>query len=728
MAFAWPDGEGAVARDAATNAFSAAKAALADAQNVATNRKAFLMSLVSELTLDEIWMLQERLAKLDLRTDIFARLPPELQLIVCECLGPADLGCCLLVSRLWRGSFLHESVRKGTAQRCFPSLLEYADAVWTKLALANPGHANGDNEDANRRNMGDLVDTIFTETARRYAMRSLGRFRRVFRHCLPPPLKVAQSATATTRVDITTGELTWLNQGRPIAKRQRERQEHTSHDHVENSLHAEDIFTKFSDFSLEAEIDEEEELSRDCTPYFHGPDYAYGHVAWQCLNNGATWFLVDDLRTGRRKPFRVPNDSRRGESYLLVGFGDELLVATCGISMLAWNFVTGEQQTKQLPAGMDTAQTLGKRICILAAGRVYVWTFGGLLAEADTTGLDKKHLEPDVDGRIPGFFILDPVNDGVFYLGDYELDVGQMGRDGVLRFHLHMFEDLKYQRTYSDHLDFYDFALPRYLIESAGRRNARGLYSLASWRVGPGAPGPMRSVSPHAVAGVASLAFNIYTKTFSLSFFSLPPASHAYGPEDLQPIRGHIWNDQLIAIMSHCDDAAKGRVQRAKPLLFAFDDEYSESARCSTVLPFSSVPLYTSSFDDGSTESVQEQGDNDTCGAEESTTIIPEFRKKVRFDELCPLDTPGRWLQDEVKWAEHQCRLRFALDIDIPPSKAAPHRPAHVKSHHILGDDDFLLFRHGNEYTIWSFCDDIVYDVPSAAADNPRSVEVPGPS
>ncbi|KAL1898923.1 hypothetical protein Sste5346_003334 [Sporothrix stenoceras] len=367
-------------------------------------------------------------------------------------------------------------------------------------------------------------------------------------------------------------------------------------------------------------------------------------------------------------------------------------------------------QEKLLPAQMDTVQTLGKRICILADGHVYLWQFGGMLREVDMTGLDEKYLQPDVDGRLPSYFILDPVNEDVFYLGNFELDVGQMGRNGKLGFHLHMFDGLRYKETFSDYIHFDNYAFPLCLIEATVRRDARGLYSLASWRAGSGAPGPTRSVSPTEVVGVASLAFNIYTKTFSLSFWNLPPATPAYGRESSQLIRIHIWNDQLITIVDRYRDAPQGKVRRAKPLLFAFDDEYSEAARCSAARPFSEVPLYTSKLDDEDSTENEDNNNNNFPSPPSDTHIKPELRQKVRFDELTP-NSPGQWLQDDDDWTKNKCLLRFALDVDSSPSRADPYRPAHIGSYFMQGDDDFFVFRHGNEYTIWSFRDDIVHSV-----------------
>ncbi|CAK7232846.1 hypothetical protein SEUCBS140593_008401 [Sporothrix eucalyptigena] len=729
MADARPGGDDAVARDATTavaapavgRASSSPRAAVIDAAAIVTTRKAYLLSLVPKLTLDEIWMLQESLSKLDLRTDIFARLPPELQFMVAECLGPADLGCCLHVSCMWRSSFLHESMRKELARRCFPSLLEYVDAVRTQMAKSAPEDTSSD-EDANRRDLNDHIDLIFAETARKYALRALGRFRYVFRHCGNPPLTVAQKVLGKPASEITVRDSTWLDQGRPAKRRRQRRHKALSRDPGQQYRipirpqwqppRTYGVFTSNMEPASESESEEEELEMDDHTPSFMSTEYTHGRIAWQCLNSSSTWFLVDDLRDGRRIPLQVPNDHRRGESFLLAGFGDELLVAASSNRMLAWNFNTGEQQIKQLPSQMDTMQTLGKRICILAAGRVYVWTFGGILQDADMTGIDEKHLQPDVDGRLPSYFILDPVNDGVFYLGNFELDVGQMGRNGVLTFHLHMFEDLKYKETFSDHINFDNYAFPLCLIEATVRRNARGLYSLASWRAGSGAPGPTRHVSTSEVEGVASLAFNIYTKTFSLSFFNLPPVTPAYGRENTQLIQIHIWNDQLITIVDRYRDAPQGKVRRAQPLLFAFDDEYSEAARCSAARPFSAVPLYTSTLRQGEDRGADGGLYVDNMPGTAETHILPEFRQMVGFDELSP-DAPGQWLQDDDDWAKNKCLLRFALDLDTSPSRTDPYRPAHIGSYFMQGDDDFFVFRHGNEYTVWSFRDDIVHRVPS---------------
>lgn len=372
MADDQPAGDGAAAENDSKPPVATTSTSMAniDSQAIATNRKAYLLSLVPDLTLDEIWMLQERLAKLDLRTDIFARLPPELRIMVADCLGPSDLGCCLHVSCMWRGSFLHESLRKDLARRCFPSLLEYVDAVRLEMAKKDKRDkkedADGTTEKGKGRETDESsastedqinkahnahIDLIFAETARKYALRALGRFRYVFRHCRNPPFAVAEKAAekiaGKPTSDVTASETTWLDQGRPLTRRKNKRR--MGHQELEQRYGQQypgasqygwqpprphDLFQNRMDPTLEPDSDEDEEEEADVLS-FHGTEYAYGRLAWQCLRDDEndTWFLVDDLRDGRRLPLCVPNDHRRGGSFLLVGFGDEILMAASGNRM-----------------------------------------------------------------------------------------------------------------------------------------------------------------------------------------------------------------------------------------------------------------------------------------------------------------------------------------------------------------------------------------------------------
>lgn len=235
-------------------------------------RKAFLLGLVPRLSLNEIWMLQAQLAGLDLRADVFGRLPPELQIMVADQLGPVDLGCCLDVSPAWRQAFLHESVRRGQARRCFPALLEYTSAV----EQADPDPLQ--------------VDRIFTDTARKYAARARGRFRVALRH-LPRP---SMAVLADEGDEQQQQAWSWRTQ------KQKQKQ-------------------------WPAEKAVPVQTTQDDAG-FDGPEYAHGRLFWQLYHGNTAHILVDDLRSGRRRHLAVRDDIVRGERFMMCSFGDEMVV------------------------------------------------------------------------------------------------------------------------------------------------------------------------------------------------------------------------------------------------------------------------------------------------------------------------------------------------------------------------------------------------------------------
>ncbi|EFX06689.1 hypothetical protein CMQ_7010 [Grosmannia clavigera kw1407] len=581
------------------------------------DRKSFLTGLVAGLSLNEIWMLQAQLARLDLRTDVFGRLPPELQILVADQLGPADLGCCLDVSPAWRQAFLHESVRRGQARRCFPGLLEYASAVEQADASA------------------EQVDRAFADTARKYAARARGRFRAALRHVPQPKAAVL------------------------------------------------------------ADMD-------DAT--FDGPEYAYGRLFWQLYHDSTTHIRVDDLRSGRRQHFAVKDDIVRGERFMQSSFGDELVaIAFSGTRLLAWNFRTGEQHSKQMPAQIDVTATVGRRVCVLSQGNIYEWEVGGKMREVDLTGLDGRHRLPDLDGRLPSFFLLDPVRPDVFFRGNFVVEMAENGGGGgpamatgtagtgTLCFYVHEFRGRRFAQTFAYRLPFVGYAFPSSLIDTTVRRDTRGSFSLASWRVsgslsGSEAEGAQPAWTAASVRGVGSLSFNVYTRTFALSFFRLPPLAPSLGRDRPTALRVHLWDDQLLTLIDrHREAHGGGKMRKADPMLFAFDDAYSEAAACSPPPPFSAVPVYAA---------------EDHTGHSGQPRL--ESRRLTHFEP--EPSRSGSWCVDDADWAKNGCLLRYILDLDTQP--VTPDKPAHIGDYHIMGDDDFVVAVHHGEHTVWIFCAD----------------------
>ena len=297
-----------------------------DSEAIATNRKKYLLDLVPGLSLDEIWMLQKRLASLDLRTDIFSRLPPELQMLVADDLGPSDLGCCLQVSSKWRDALLHESMLKKLARRCFPSLLEYIDVVHKNEARTAAVTESS--------SLDKLVASMFTDAAKKYAMRAQGRFSYVFRHCRDPPARLVSESRVVEATGVNNDRsrkplgnpLTWLSTERAASDRPKRHAPITVPRYP--PLPAPDLLANGEEDIWSSDDGDDSKLET-----YMGPDYAHGRMAWQCISGAYASFIVDDLRTGKRSVFNVRNSTVRGQSYLLCALGDQLLILSAGTSL-----------------------------------------------------------------------------------------------------------------------------------------------------------------------------------------------------------------------------------------------------------------------------------------------------------------------------------------------------------------------------------------------------------
>lgn len=648
------------------------------------NRKKYLLDLVSDLSLDEIWMLQKRLAGLDLRTDIFSRLPPELQILIADELGPSDLGCCLQVSSRWRQALLHESMLKKLARRCFPSLLEYIDVVHNlEQKNEQKDEQKGKIIEIANSSPDTLVAQIFTDTAKQYALRAQGRFSYVFRHCKFPPaaLAFAYVEGQTDGLERTMARepsdfrehLTWLNAERHPS----EQTEGTTSDDPQTYMSS---------------------ISHDIETYM-SPEYAYGRLAWESISASYVSFIVDDLRTGKRAILNVTNNVARGYVHIMCAFGDRLLVTNAGTSIMAWDFISGVRFNKSIPAQIDTVATLGNAVYILSQGNIFVWRTGGPVRDVDMAGLDPRFRQPDRDGRLPSYFLLDPLNRSIFYLGNYEVVGGDNGLSGELCVHLHKFEKLKYVETFTHGLPFSNFAFPQRIIGTNARRDSRGLFSVATWRAGKGTPGWKQSSNLAVLDRIGSLSFNIYTHKFTVQIFPLSPQSPTIGPDHFHTITTHIWNNQLMALVDRHRDAVKAKMRVAKPLLMAFEDEDGEESRCLGNVPFSALPLYVS------TPLPAHEYDEKTPSTllENSAIIKPERRRQIKFHEI-NRGTAAAWLQDDDDWATNGCILRFGLDVvRLPPG--LENEPIHIRQYSLEGDDDFLVMHYDREFTVWCFND-----------------------
>lgn len=235
-------------------------------------RRANLRNLVSALTNHEIREWAAHLSAVDLRTDIVVRLPVELLMLIAEYINGTEISNLLNVSKQWRAAWLQRNVLGVLAVRWFPGFLEY-----TSLQEQLTGVAQD-------------TERLFTEAARRFHLRSLGKFR--------------------SALDVEP----WLRNRASCLE------EHFTLDPIlhppdhEWEIECPGLFTR-----------EHVSLDLDDTAL----RYTDGRLAWQAGGLGFpenSVVFVDDLRTQLRRIYRVPNLLMLGESAILVALGDKLVV------------------------------------------------------------------------------------------------------------------------------------------------------------------------------------------------------------------------------------------------------------------------------------------------------------------------------------------------------------------------------------------------------------------
>ena len=226
-----------------------------------------LLELVPRLTFDEVRRLRARLDEVDFRTDVFGRLPLELQCPIAEQLDGGDLWPCLIVSRRWRAVFLSECVLISLARSRFPGLLE---------CVALEGR--------------DATDAFVTAARKRF-FRSTGRFRSALRH----------------RLYLETETIFRLDAGL----------------HPRSYPDEQDDGRQYSQILVHPLRSRD----KDRNSQKHSTFYANGRLAWQPSRSAIdkSLIVVDDLRSQRRKVFRYPGIAQIGYLHL-VALGECLVV------------------------------------------------------------------------------------------------------------------------------------------------------------------------------------------------------------------------------------------------------------------------------------------------------------------------------------------------------------------------------------------------------------------
>ena len=235
-----------------------------------------LLELVSRLTFDEVRQLSARLADVDFRSDIFSRLPLEVQILISEQLDRREIWPCLIVSKQWRTALLADAILASLAKRCFPGLLEWAAEA------------------------GKDAKAEFVEAARSYYFRSTGKFR---------------SALSRQLLYLDTETYFRLD---PVLH---------AISHSDDCPYYEQNYSHFLARPLRTRWGQ-----RGTDPNLARLQYRNGRLAWQPTTRASPdsgLVVVDDLRTRLRKVFKYPGMALIGDLHL-IALGDRLVVGGMG--------------------------------------------------------------------------------------------------------------------------------------------------------------------------------------------------------------------------------------------------------------------------------------------------------------------------------------------------------------------------------------------------------------
>ncbi|KAK0705158.1 hypothetical protein B0H67DRAFT_372941 [Lasiosphaeris hirsuta] len=292
-------------------------------------RRAFLRSLVASLTQHDARYLAEQLSKLDFRTDIVARLPVDLRVLVADHVDREDAISMLNVSKTWRQIWLQEDAFKRLADRCLPSFLPY-----NRLKDHNTATDEG-------------LKQLFREASRKLRIRLKGKFRSVM------------------FTDLLLG---------PADNAQRFSLDRDYHHAIEPDLNR---------FLESLAVANPASLS----PYYESL-YSNGRLAWlpPLPQHPKARVIIDDFKTQLRRVYSIDMNIMLGGSAQLLALGNKLviLVSDAGRTLHAWDLETNEHDTVQTPSHVQRVQTDGNQACVFFNfPDAALWTFQGGLKALD---------------------------------------------------------------------------------------------------------------------------------------------------------------------------------------------------------------------------------------------------------------------------------------------------------------------------------------------------------
>ncbi len=412
--------------------------------------------------------------------------------------------------------------------------------------------------------------------------------------------------------------------------------------------------------------------------------YSGGRIAWWPELYGSPFFaIVDDLRARARRAYLFPDNGGRRQGFKTAMSAD-LFVMSLGTTVNAWHFALGCLQSVEAPEFFERCVTEGERILLVSeTGRVYSWTFGGALRHIDVHGLGCYPAGRVAMGGLEDFsyrfsshhiglrfrkggmlidFIVHPTLQDVFFI----ITLGADAPRKLIVYEIHE-EQLIGTYTFDHHL----ISTPN--IGDVGylrweKVDSYGGYCLAhAWLedLNFGTPegitepnNPLPGCSHQCdMHGLISVCFNIYTRRFTILHH--PIAKNT-------PSVHHLWNGQIITNNSNGQPGSP-----TEGLIFAVNSCSTSHDRNSSEGENLSIPLYTA-----------------TPGKD--GVLQRRYRVDLAAEDL----QGGR-------------NVEFTLN---PHQRFGTHRnwaSEYGGVKRLVGDDDFLLFVDGGNYTAWSFGDEI---------------------
>lgn len=409
--------------------------------------------------------------------------------------------------------------------------------------------------------------------------------------------------------------------------------------------------------------------------------YNSGRIAWWPEMYGSPFFaIVDDLCTKMRRAYLFPNNGGFRQGYK-TAISSRLFVMCRGTTVDAWHFTLNCLRSVEIPEEFDRCIAEGERILLISNnGRIYSWTFGQDVLPIDAHQLGFYPIGRVLMGGLEDFtyrfsshhiglrfrdsgilidFIIHPLMSNVFF-------IIMLGSDAPRKLIVHEIHKSELVGSYS---------LDHYLIKASNigdigylrweKIDSYGGYCLAhAWLedLNPHTSDnttkpdtPLTGCSPGcSMRGLVSFCFNIYTKQFTILHHRI--AKNA-------PSVHHLWNGQVI---TNNYDGQPGSVTEGLILSIRSCSSSQVGSSDDT-----SIPLYTAT-------------------PEKDGTL--QRRYKV---DLATKDLQGSG------------DARFAFN---PHQRFGTHRnwaSEYGGVKRLVGDDDFLLFVDGGNYTAWSFGNDI---------------------